>query len=316
MNFLNIKYFLELEKTRNFTQAARNLYITQQTLSANIASIEEELGNNLFTRTRPIELTYAGKEFLAYAKRFDRLNTMMKEEFADLSNESKEVLRVGVGYSRAQNIIPMVLKEMKELHPKLELRINDGNNKVLTNLLEEKEIDLAITRENGDDPAFDSETLYKEQFLILIPDVLLENYFGSQKDDILANFTETMDFSVFDNCPFLMLFEGHHIRNVADGLFLGCNFKPNIFVYSDKIDILYHLCLSNFGITFYIRSFFHESEEKMEEFFRKKGIHCIPVNTQKYVYEVSIISLKNAYKTAAMRDFIQISKKVFQTKSS
>ena len=63
INFLNMKYFLVVAEARSFSAAAKQLYISQQTLSAHIAQIEEEIGTQLFERTRPLTLTPAGERF-------------------------------------------------------------------------------------------------------------------------------------------------------------------------------------------------------------------------------------------------------------
>ena len=70
MNFQSIQYFLQVARRRSFSQAAEELFITQQTLSASIASLEKELGCKLFVRHIPLELTYGGELFLQYARAF------------------------------------------------------------------------------------------------------------------------------------------------------------------------------------------------------------------------------------------------------
>lgn len=64
MDIQQAKYVLELAKHRNFTRAANALYISQPTLSAQITSVEKELGVKLFKRTtRAVLLTDRGKLF-------------------------------------------------------------------------------------------------------------------------------------------------------------------------------------------------------------------------------------------------------------
>ena len=47
MNFQSIQYFLQVARKRSFSQAAEELFITQQTLSASIAALEKELGRHV-----------------------------------------------------------------------------------------------------------------------------------------------------------------------------------------------------------------------------------------------------------------------------
>ena len=61
INFLNLEYFLVASEELNFTKAARQLYISQQSLSSHISNLEKEFGIALFNRTTPLTLTYAGQ---------------------------------------------------------------------------------------------------------------------------------------------------------------------------------------------------------------------------------------------------------------
>ena len=61
-------WFIKLAENENFTKAADELQISQQTLSARLVSLERNLGAKLVVRGTPISLTSAGKVFLLYAR--------------------------------------------------------------------------------------------------------------------------------------------------------------------------------------------------------------------------------------------------------
>ena len=84
MNFQSIHYFLQVARKRSISQAAEELFITQQTLSASIAALERELGCKLFLRHIPLELTYGGERFLIYAKAFQQNYDHMLRDFAEI----------------------------------------------------------------------------------------------------------------------------------------------------------------------------------------------------------------------------------------
>ena len=68
-----IRCFLALYETLNFSAAARQLFLTQPTLSYQIRTLEEELGTPLFTRTTcRVEPTEAGQLFAAFAQKIGR----------------------------------------------------------------------------------------------------------------------------------------------------------------------------------------------------------------------------------------------------
>ena len=79
MNFLSMEYFIAVMAKRNITKAAEEMHITQQTLSAHIAAIEQELACQLIIRRNPQELTYAGAPMRG-KKFFDRMKADHKDD--------------------------------------------------------------------------------------------------------------------------------------------------------------------------------------------------------------------------------------------
>ena len=69
MELRQLRYFVVLADKLNFSEAARNLFITQGTLSQQIRQLEDEMGEELFTRTsHSVCLTEAGAELLPLAE--------------------------------------------------------------------------------------------------------------------------------------------------------------------------------------------------------------------------------------------------------
>ena len=119
MNFLSIEYFAAVASEHSFSKAAKRLGITQQTLSANIAALERELGCTLFVRHVPLELTYAGTVFARYAQRFRRDRDALGQEMRDIAGDQAGVLRVGVAYTRSRAIMPPIVKAMQRDCPNI-----------------------------------------------------------------------------------------------------------------------------------------------------------------------------------------------------
>ena len=68
MNLAFIRYFLAVAETGNFTEAAERCHVTQPTLSAGVARLEEEIGGRLFDRGRRTALSAAGQRLLPHAR--------------------------------------------------------------------------------------------------------------------------------------------------------------------------------------------------------------------------------------------------------
>lgn len=123
MNFLSMKYFLMLAEERSFTKAAERLHITQQTLSAHIASLEKEAGAKFFVRHVPLTLTDSGEVFLRYARLFARNERALKRELSDVSGRFEGILRIGIAPSRGQVMLPSVIARFQERYPRCGIRL-------------------------------------------------------------------------------------------------------------------------------------------------------------------------------------------------
>ena len=70
MELRQLRFFLKVSETLNFSEASKQLYITQSTLTQTIKQLETELGVVLFDRnSHEVHLTEAGKELVDYANR-------------------------------------------------------------------------------------------------------------------------------------------------------------------------------------------------------------------------------------------------------
>ena len=88
MNFQQLRYAVEIEKTNSITAAAKNLYMGQPNLSKSIKELEHELGTVLFRRTaKGMEPTASGLQFLRYAKsilgQLDELKALYQPDQAE-----------------------------------------------------------------------------------------------------------------------------------------------------------------------------------------------------------------------------------------
>ena len=91
-----IQTFLEVANCLSFSTAARNLYISQQAVTKQIASLEQELGLRLFYRTtRQVTLTPAGS---LLRDSFTQINRQIRSDIRkarELNSSGKSLLRVG-----------------------------------------------------------------------------------------------------------------------------------------------------------------------------------------------------------------------------
>ena len=89
MNFLNLYYFRVAAEELSFTNAAKRLFISQQSLSNHISRLENEFGVILFNRTQPITLTEAGKSLYASSKVLLQQKEQIEKSMQDIRDFRK-----------------------------------------------------------------------------------------------------------------------------------------------------------------------------------------------------------------------------------
>ncbi len=96
MNIKDQEYFIKLAEYRNFSKAAKDLYISQTALSKVIAGLEDEVGEKLFIRnTNSVSLSEAGRVYLDYAKKIVSLYSQ-SQSIIHRSLLEEGTLRIGV----------------------------------------------------------------------------------------------------------------------------------------------------------------------------------------------------------------------------
>lgn len=116
MEMHHLQYVTKLAKSLHFSKAAMDLNITQPSLSQQIIKIENELGIKLFERkTRSVELTAAGAEFIVYANKILADWKHLHEAMLKHSDKKKETLRIGILLNMAKlDITTKILNFQKE----------------------------------------------------------------------------------------------------------------------------------------------------------------------------------------------------------
>lgn len=145
-NFDNYRIFYHVVSCENMRQASQLLGLTPSTVSRNIQALEEELGCQLFSRTkRGSQLTRAGEILFARVRPAFGLIQAGENELKALINVDSGQLSIGVSDMISQQfIIPHCLKHYCRLYPHVSIRLRHMSNKNTIEALASGEIDLAV----------------------------------------------------------------------------------------------------------------------------------------------------------------------------
>ena len=144
MELRQLKYFVTVAKTLNFSEASRKLFITQGTLSQQIMQLEDELGIQLFSRTsHSVMLTEAGEELLPLALETLEASNVCKDKMRDLQNALSGTLNIGVTHSFSVFLADTVKAFLKQ-HPGVKLNIHYKTASELIEMLRKREVDFIL----------------------------------------------------------------------------------------------------------------------------------------------------------------------------
>jgi DNA-binding transcriptional LysR family regulator len=129
----------------SFTQAAELLHVSQPAVTSHVKALEQELGARLFERAGgAVRLTPAGERLQVYAAEVNRLAQQALGDIGGLNGEERGRLRLGASTTIAQYLLPRLLGEFVQLHPRVDLSVVSANTAQIVARLLAGESDLGL----------------------------------------------------------------------------------------------------------------------------------------------------------------------------
>ncbi len=168
MDLYQVRYFLTIAETGNFSRAAERLYLSQPSLSTGIKKLEQELGVSLFERGgRRTVLTTAGRSFLEKA-------TIIMDQYQAALHELKgfddqPILRLGALTTVRVTELADLVSTFQQHHPNVTIELRDGTQEKLRDWLEQGEVDVALTVLGDREEPQASTVLFRQPLLLAVP---------------------------------------------------------------------------------------------------------------------------------------------------
>ena len=178
-----LEYFVAVAKASNFRKAAQKLGVSQPTLTMQIAAMEEEMGLQLFDRSRAgTLLTPAGRDLLPVARdileQYDQLGSVIEGRNRQLGGS----FRLGVSPTLGQSVLPELMGPLHKRYPDLQLHIREDIPQNLGQGLDAGTYDIILSvlpMHTGD---YKVRPLFTEPMRVVVP---LENPLA-QKEKLYA----------------------------------------------------------------------------------------------------------------------------------
>jgi DNA-binding transcriptional LysR family regulator len=316
------QYILEVYKTRNFSQAAKNLFITQPALSIAIKKIEKEIRMPLFDRShKPLTLTPAGRIYVQNILRIKEIENDLSRSIEDLDNlNSGELHIAGTQYLNSHVIAPAINSFITK-YPKVHFILWEDNSGKLDNFLKNGLADMILHCGPIDESLFHGYSVFKDHLLLAIPKQLLTDkkllIGGLTEEEVKANrFLQPEvpypSLSQFNEIPLLLLTQSNDLRKRALAICEEENYHPPVRFNVEQLETAYYLAAHGLGAAFV--SDILIKEHHFADHFPELLFFKIKAPEALRTYHA--ITHKGAYLSHSMKAFINLVKNTWKDTSS
>lgn len=243
MELYQIRYFLAVAETQNFTRASERAYVSQPALTKAIQRLEETLGGRLFDRAKnPVQLTELGQAMLPNLRQVYDSALRAREEARRIVKNKRETVRVGVMCTIDFHQVLPAFAQAQEVCGEARLAFREGNLEALTDALDRGDIDLGIMCSPHEIPRrFGATRLFREDYVVAVGD---DHRFTGRQSVALAEL-DREHYCERTFCEF-----SNYIERLLDRQ----GVRLQVVQQSQREDWIQAFVRANFGIAFMPRS--------------------------------------------------------------
>ncbi len=282
------KIFCVVAKNESFSQAAKELFMTQPAVSQAMMQLERELDTRLFNRTpKGVSLTIEGSLLYEYAHSAIKLIHVGEEKILEFKNLTAGELKIGVGDTISRHYLLPYLELFHNRYPNIKFKIENGTTFELCSLLKSGEVDIAICNLPIEDTALKVRPCFSIQDIFV---------YGDKFRKILAKPIKLKDLV---KLPLIFFEPKSNSRKYVEDYILskGIQISPEFELGSH--DLLLEFARINLGVACVTKEF---SEQYLRKglLFEAQLIEEIPKRS------IGICSLKSVPLSPAATKFVEI----------
>jgi DNA-binding transcriptional LysR family regulator len=159
-----LRAFLAVADCASFTEAARQLHLTQAAMSVLVRELEGELGVRLLDRnTRRVELSEAGRDLYPFAQRMLRELEEAVHSVGELRDKKKGLLRVAAPQMMACTLMPQVIAAYRQRYPDVEVQLADTVPEQMHERVLSAQVELAVGPDGAAPPELARRPLLRDR---------------------------------------------------------------------------------------------------------------------------------------------------------
>jgi len=239
MELFQVRYFLALAKTLNFTRAAESCNVSQPALTRAIQRLEEELGGPLLLRERNLtQLTELGRLMLPHLESAAMAAETAAAQAAAFKRRDAAPLRLGLSTTISARVLMPVLRELEDRVKSFELALTEGGSETLLEGMLNGEIDTAVVVEPERLPErLNRWPLFEGRYVVLCPTM---HRFSNQP--------EVPPEALAEECLLVRARRGCDFESLLPRLCNGAGVKPRTRHRGGSEDHIQHMVSAGLGV--------------------------------------------------------------------
>ncbi len=276
---------------RSLTGAAKQLYVSQSSLSQMLTKAEQELGVQLFSRTSTSMVpTYAGDQYLKAAGEIAEIKRNLSYRLKDIDHSRQGRITIGISQKRSYLFMPVVLSTYMKQFPEAEIVFLEEDQQLLEDMVLRGKVDVAFLTHPMLKKQLEYQYLYREHVLLVLPR-------AHPLNDILDE-SKPVDLNLVKDLPFVLTRTGHDIRRLCDQAFSDFGVIPDVRLESHSMDVCFQMAAYGIGATM-----IPDTLAKGHPF--RDQVRCYRIGAA-YGRQVAIVYRKNMYLSYILKEFITI----------
>lgn len=238
LNFNHLYYFYMVAKAGSFSDAARELNVSQSSISVQVRQFEAYVGHTLFNRMKKgVELTESGEVVFQYAEEIFHDVDRIWNDLEAMERQIKGTLSIGTVNSFGIYALPGLLKEFASEYPEVKVSVHFGTARQLADMLQGGKADLAVLNVGRRYAGLTAVPLRETKMFLVAP-----------PDHPLAS-KESIGPRQIEEYPFIGYEEGSETRMMMDAFFRRMSLSIEYALESANVATIKHMVMAGLGLS-------------------------------------------------------------------
>ena len=299
MNLKQLEAFVQIADSGSFSKAARELYLTQPTISAHVSTLEKELNTRLFVRnTKEVKLSDSGTVLYDSAKQMIVLQKQIEDTFAVREEKAQQRITIAASTIPAQYLLPDILANFVEKHPNQQFKIVEADSAQVVEMVVNHKVDIGFAGTVIDKRLCKYIPFYQDELIVITPNN--DKYRG----------IDYKEATWIVNEPLIMREEGSGTRKEAEKQLkkIGVNTsKLNVIASMENPEAIKRAVASGMGISLMSRL-------AAEEELRKGNLLAFPISDEDMRRDINLIYNRNLQLSRSADRLVKVVKEMYKKK--